>query len=229
MLRQRGERDFLITVDGRVLMTSSAHLSEVELARWVCEGLSAPRPRVLIGGLGMAYTLRAALDALAPAARVCVGELEAAVVEWCRGPLAPLTGSAVTDPRVEVAVGDVMEVVSAAAEGRRPGFDAIALDLFEGPRGDRREDTHPLYGSGALGLLQAALNPDGRLGVWSEEAAPGFVKRLTRMGFETDTRRVGRGGRRHTLFRARRPRQAAPEFGRNTAHGRSRGSHRRRR
>ncbi|MEM7410679.1 MAG: spermidine synthase [Myxococcota bacterium] len=229
VLRQRGERDFLITVDGRVLMTSTAHRSECDLAAWVCSDLEPPRPRVLIGGLGMGYTLRAALDVLPPGARVCAAELETGVVDWCRGPLAPLTGNAIGDSRVEIRVGDVMEVVREAAEGRRPAFDAIAIDLFEGPRGDRREETHPLYGSGALGLFQAALTERGWLGVWSEAPAQGFVKRLGRLGYETETRRAGRGGRHHTLFRARPARQAAPGFGRNADHGRARGSHRRRR
>lgn len=201
-LRRRGERDFLITVDGRVLMTSTAHGSESELATWVCEGL--PRaPRVLIGGLGMGYTLRAALDALPPEAAVRVAELEPAVVRWCRGPLSALHGAALEDPRVEVVEGDVMEQVRAAAARREPAWHAIALDLFEGPRGTRAEDDHPLYGVRALAAAQAALAPGGVLGIWSEADAPGFARRLLRTGFAVQTRRAGRGGRRHSLYRAR--------------------------
>lgn len=209
-LRRRGERDFLITVGGRVLMTSAAHRSEIALAEWACEGLPAPRPRVLIGGLGMGYTLRAALDALPAGARVEVAEIEPAVVAWCRGALAELSGAALRDPRVEVRVADVMEVVRAAARGAVAPFDAIALDLFLGPRGTRDEEDHPLYGRAALASVRAALAEGGVFAVWSEAPAPGFARRLEREGFRVETRRAGRGGRRHALFRAVRLQAGAP-------------------
>jgi spermidine synthase len=214
-LRRRGEREFLITVAGRVLMTSAAHRSESALAEWVCGDLSKRAPRVLIGGLGMGYTLRAALDALPPGASVSVAELEPAVVAWCRGPLAPLTGAAVGDPRVEVILADVMEPVRAAARGGRRPFDAIALDLFHGPRGTRDEEHHPLWGQGALAAVRDSLVPGGVLGIWSEAPAPGFARRLARVGFRAETRRAGRGGRRHTLYRARRALQAGGRAGRS--------------
>ena len=207
-LRARGEREFLITVAGRVLMTSAAHESERALAQWACEGLeSERRPRVLIGGLGMGYTLRAALDALPRAAAVRVCELERAVVAWCRGPLAELTARAVEDPRVEVVVADVCASLRAAASGALAPFDAIALDLFEGPRGTRDEEDHPLWGVAALDETARALAPGGALGVWCEEPAPGFAKRLARVGLSAQMRRAGRGGRRHVLYLARRPLQ----------------------
>jgi spermidine synthase len=202
-LRQRGAGEFLITVAGRVLMTSAAHGSESALAEWACEGLAAARPRVLIGGLGMGFTLRAALDALPRRAAVCVAELEPAVVRWCRGPLAPLTSDALGDPRVNVVAGDVMEVARAAARGDRPRFDAIALDLFQGPRGTRAEDDHPIWGDPALSTLRDALAPGGALAIWCEEAAPRFVRRLARAGLRAELRRSGRGGRRHAIYRAR--------------------------
>jgi len=201
-LRRRGEREFLIAVAGRVLMTSAAHRSESALAEWLCRDIAAARPRVLIGGLGMAYTLRAALDALPRSAAVCVAELEPAVVAWCRGPLAPLTGSALGDPRVEVVVGDVMESVRAAARGALARFDAIALDLFEGPRGTRGERDHPLWGDAAFALMRDAMAPGGALGIWCEEPAPGLARRLARAGLSAELRRAGRGGRRHALYRA---------------------------
>ena len=201
-LRRRGEREFLITVAGRVLMTSAAHRSESALAEWLCERLTSGRSRVLIGGLGMGYTLRAALDALPRTAVVRVAELEPAVVAWCRGPLAPLTGRAIEDPRVEVVVCDAMESIRAAARGDLPRFDAIALDLFEGPRGTRGEDHHPIWGTAALTLARDALAPGGTLGIWCEEPAPGLARRLARVGFHTEERRTGRGGRRHALYRA---------------------------
>ena len=202
-LRQRGEDDFLITVAGRVLMTSAAHRSECDLATWVCEALPRARGRLLIGGLGMGYTLHAALEVMSKSAFVRVAELEPAVVRWCRGPLAALHDDALADPRVDVAVGDVMGPIREAAAGREPRYHGIALDLFEGPRGTKAEDTHPLYGIEALTSARDALTPGGALGIWSEDDAPGFVKRLERLGFAAERRRAGRGGRRHTLFRAR--------------------------
>jgi hypothetical protein len=111
VLRQRGERDFLITIAGRVLMTSTARRSEEALATLALGALpAAATPRVLIGGLGMGYTLRAALEVLPAGAKVDVAELTPAVVRWCRGPLAPLTDAAVADRRVRVHVGDVRHV-----------------------------------------------------------------------------------------------------------------------
>ncbi len=203
-LRQRGEREFLITVAGRVLMTSAAHRSESALAEWLCEDLVDRRPKVLIGGLGMGYTLRAALDALPRAARVRVAELEPAVVDWCRGPLAPLTDRALDDPRVDVVMGDVMGSIRAAAQGAIPRFDVIALDLFAGPRGTRSEDDHPIWGVAAIADMARALASGGALGIWCEEPAPGLARRLARAGLSAQMRRVGRGGRRHTLYRAQR-------------------------
>src|SRR6185369_1452532 len=108
-LRRRGEKDFLITIAGRVLMSSAAHRSEDKLAELACAGLARKRrARVLVSGLGMGFTLRAALDQLGPDAEVTVAELNPVVVEWCTsGPLAPLTASAACDPRVTVEVADV--------------------------------------------------------------------------------------------------------------------------
>lgn len=202
VLRRRGERDFLIGLGTRVLMTSAAHRSEQRLAERACEGLDAvAAARVLIGGLGMGYTLRAALDVLRADARVVVAELEPAVVRWCEGPLAPLTGGAVRDPRVELVVADVARVIREAPPG---AFHAIALDLFEGPRGGRGEAAHPLYGDAALRSCARALARGGVLAVWSEADAPGFARRLAAAGFVARRERAGRGGRRHPLYVARR-------------------------
>ena len=146
--------------------------------------------------------MRAALDSLPERARVVVAELEPAVARWCEGPLAVLTDRAVSDSRASIEISDVATVVVAAAEGIRPRFDAIALDLFEGPRGTRSEDAHPLYGRAMLERVRGALTPAGAFAVWSEEAAPGFEKRLARVGFDTTRQRIGRGGRRHVVYRA---------------------------
>jgi spermidine synthase len=200
-LRQRGSRDFLIVIDGRVLMTSAAPCSEQALARAACGRIARrAEPCLLIGGLGMAYTLRAALDLLPRRARVVVAEVEPAVVRWCEGPLAELTDCASADPRVAIELADVAELIAAAARGGRQRFDAIALDLCGGPRGSRAEAHHPLYGNAMLEAVRRALAPRGVFAVWSEEAAPGFEKRLVRCGFEVQVERAGRGGRRHVIY-----------------------------
>jgi spermidine synthase len=206
-LRMRGDSDFLILVDGRVLMQSVAHRSEVELAVVACRPLrQAPRPRVLVGGLGMGYTLRAALDELPATAEVTVAELTPRIVEWCRGPLARLTEAAVDDPRVRLHVGDVAEVIARTPAAAR--WDAIVLDLYEGPyvATGRRDD--PVFGKAALVRARAALAPGGVLAIWSEDHEAAFEKRLRDAGFSVEVRSSGRGGRRHVIYVAcQAPRQ----------------------
>lgn len=195
-LRRRGEDQFLLVIAGRVLMTSEARRSEEALATLACARLARwPKPRVMIGGLGMAFTLRAALDALPPEARVVVAELHAEMLEWCRGPLAPLTGGAVLDPRVTVTIADVNQVIAAAAGG---GHHAILLDLYEGPHG--QDDSDPLYGVAALARARAALAPGGVLAVWSEEPDARFARRFGAAGFDVEMQRTGRGGRHHAIY-----------------------------
>lgn len=198
-LRMRGNSDFLILVDGRVLMQSVSHRSELELAVVACRPLrGATRPRVLVGGLGMGYTLRAALDELPPDAEVTVAELTPRIVEWCRGPLARLTASAVDDPRVRLHVGDVAEVVAATPATAR--WSAIVLDLYEGPyvATGRRDD--PVFGKAALARTRDALAPHGVLAIWSEDREAAFEKRLRDLGFTVEVHTAGRGGRRHAVY-----------------------------
>jgi spermidine synthase len=212
-LRRRGERDFLITLAGRVLMNSAAHRSEVALAELAAAAIAGrTAPRLLIGGLGMGYTLRAALDALPAAARITVAELEPAVVRWCRGPLSALTHAAVDDARVRLEVTDVANVIAAASRREGDGgFDAIALDLLEGPRG--RADPH--FGDAALRELRAALAPGGVVAIWSESPDAGFERRLAAAGFRVERSRPGRGGLRHAVTLGRRlgGRRARPDSG----------------
>lgn len=193
-LRRRGG-DFLITIAGRVLMTSSAHRSEDLLARLAC-GKLPQRARVLIGGLGMGYTLRAALDALSPQAAVRVAELNPQVVAWCRGPIRQLSGRALDDPRVTVEIGDV----TAAVDGAR-GLDAIVYDLYEGPHAATQRGADPLYGDAALARVARALAPGGVFAVWSEEADQRFESRLRARGFTVEKKRAG-GGRAHVVYLA---------------------------
>jgi spermidine synthase len=199
-LRRRGEREFLIVIDGRVLMTSNERRSEQALATLACEALAAGSPRVLIGGLGMAYTVRAALDAVPPAAQIVVAELTAAVVDWCRGPLAPLTGAAVLDPRVRVVIDDVARVIARAP---RAHYDAIVLDLYEGPHAATQRADDPFYGRAALKRCHAALAPGGVLAVWSEEPDAAFAGRLAAAGFDVATHRLGKT-RTHIVYVGRR-------------------------
>lgn len=204
-LRQRGERDFLITVGGLVLMNSSAHRSEVALGQLACGHLkSQASPRVLVGGLGMGYTLKAVLDSLPDTGRVVVAELNPVVVKWCRGPLAGLTDSAVADPRVSVEIADVADLIRRSkAGGGEEGFDAVVLDLYKGPhyRSHKRDD--PLYGSRAIENTRAALKPDGVFAVWGENYDAEFDKRLCAAGFTVTSERPGRGGLRHVVFVAK--------------------------
>lgn len=202
-LRQRGDAEFLITIGSRVLMTSVARHSEESLSRLGCAPLAKRRsPRILIGGLGMGFTLRAALDALPRTAQVVVAELNPAVVEWCRGPLSQLTRAAIDDPRVQIEIGDVSRVIATAAPG---SFDAILLDLYEGPHAATQRASDPFYGRGALLRTFAALSLGGVFAVWSEDADPPFAQRLSDVGFAVSRHREGQGGRTHFVYLGERP------------------------
>lgn len=206
-LRQRGARDFLITLDNLVLMNSLANRSEIVLGQVGCAGLmDHPAPRVLVGGLGMGCTLRAVLDSLPPSATVTVAELNPVVVQWSRGPLAELTGAAADDPRVTIEIADVAKVVTRAAKcGKTARFDAIVFDLYRGPhfRTDREGD--PLYGRRAIERARDALVPGGLFAIWGENYDEGFAERLKVAGFDVRHEKPGRGGYRHVVFLARRP------------------------
>jgi len=201
-LRQRGERDFLIMLDSQVLMNSLANRSEVVLGQLGCDHLKEiENPRVLVGGLGMGFTLRAVLDTLPGSASVTVAELNPTVVEWCRGPLAALTAKAVDDPRVTVEICDVAHRIRrTAVNGGEARFDAIILDLYRGPHARTHHSDDPLYGSRAIENMRAALKPCGVVAVWGEQYDESFDKRLRSAGFTVTTDRPGRGGLRHVVF-----------------------------
>lgn len=203
-LFQRGE-EFSIRIVGRgELMNSRAHGSEDALAALACERLAErTHPRILIGGLGMGFTLAAALRELGPEAQVVVAELVPAVVAWNRGTLAALAGNPLQDPRVTVREMDVGKIMKA----ERKAFDAILLDVDNGPEGLTRDANDWLYGP--VGVLAAceALRPNGILAVWSAGQDREFTDRLRQAGFETEEVRVrarGTKGSRHLIWLARR-------------------------
>lgn len=199
-LVRRGE-EFAIRASGQLLMSSRQHGSEDALAAVACEFLrNRPAPRLLVGGLGMGFTLRAALDSLPADARVTVAELVPAIVEWNRGALAPLAKQPLDDARVEVVVDDVRRVMDRQAAR----FDAVALDVDNGPHALTTPANAPLYFERGLKSAHRALRPGGALIVWSAAEDPAFVRRLERVGYrvrvERPTVRGGKRGARHVLF-----------------------------
>jgi len=199
-LRKRGDKDYLITIAGRVLMNSTSNRSEILLSVLTCNSLNnKKKPRILIGGLGMGYTLKAALDSLPPDARVVVAELNPVVVKWCRGPIAHLTGDAVNDHRVTIEIADVGAIIKKADNE----FDAIILDLYEGPFEAAKERGGHLYGADALRSSSSALVPGGVFAVWSEDPDKAFEKRLVQAGFAFNSHRPPRGSR-HIIYVAKK-------------------------
>lgn len=201
------ERDgtFVIRSGGRELMSSRAHGSEEELARAVLEGRRFERPpRVLIGGLGLGYTLRATLELLPPGGAAVVSELSEAVVTWNRGVLATLSGGALEDPRVRVEAGDVRALLGRTEPG---AFDALLLDVDNGPSALSAPGNAALYGERGIALCRSALGAGGMLGVWSAGPDAGYLRRLKSGGFDAQMREVQAhpgSPTRHTLFIARR-------------------------
>ncbi len=195
------DREHVIFADGKLLMSSRMHGSEEALATLACAHVtSAAAPRVLVGGLGLGFTLRATLDVLPPRATVVVAELVPAVVEWNRGPLGPLANHPLEDPRVEVAVGDVAGVI----KRHRAGFDAILLDVDNGPDAFTSSLNAGLYANDGVVQAHAALTPHGVLAVWSAWEDRKFEQRLRWAGFTVTMHRVRarlkQGGPRHTIF-----------------------------
>ncbi len=197
-LRKRGKGDFLITIGSQVLMNSKAQRSEIALGELGCRKLKThPAPRVLVGGLGMAITLRAVLDQLPASAEVVVAELNPRIHQWCLGPLAELTAGAASDPRVRVEIADVAALIKTSPA---ESFDAIIFDLYRGPhpKTDRRDD--PLYGSRAIARSSAALKTGGVFAIWGENPDNSFESRLKTAGFAVRCERPGKGGYRHAVW-----------------------------
>ena len=201
-LMQRGD-EFAIMLGANQLMSSRLSGSEAALATLAFRQIaSVEKPSVLIGGLGMGFTLRAALKVLGNEAQVLVAELVPAVVAWARGPMAALFGDSLGDPRVEVREIDVGAAIAAG----RAAYDAILLDVDNGPEGLTRAANKALYDAGGLAAAHLALRPNGVLAVWSSGPNPAFTKRLRAAGFavnEIAIRASGRGssgGARHVIW-----------------------------
>ncbi len=201
-LRQRGPKDFQIALGGMVLMNSAANRSEEALGKLACEGLAAPKPRTLVAGLGLGFTLRAMLDVLPAQAHVIAAELNPVVAKWCEGPLAELTSHAVADPRVTVEITDVVHVIRRAAADPEQRLDAIVLDLYTGPHARSHPVTDPAYGTKAIAEMKQALTPAGRLAVWGEAHNQAYEDRLKRGGFTVTRHRPGTGGLKHVVYLA---------------------------
>ncbi len=204
VLSKRGE-EFAIRLKGAELMNSRAHQSEDLLAALGCKGLAeVPGVRVLVGGLGMGFTARAALGAVGADARVEIAELIPEVVEWNRGPLAHLAGNPLDDPRVRVKVADVVRLIG-DADGI---YHSILLDVDNGPDAFTAPSNAALYGVPGLKRARRALVAQGRLAVWSVEDDKAFTGRLIGVGFSVEQHKVAPrsgSGARHVLWIARAP------------------------
>jgi len=187
MVLYRHDRDFTIRVNGEDLMHSRHHESELELARLGCAHLAGRRaPAILIGGLGMGYTLRQTLDLVGADARVTVGELLGAVVEWNRDFFGELNGHPLADQRVDLRTGDVVELISRA----KSGFDAILLDIDNGPDAMTHSGNSRLYGYEGIWACRRALRKQGCLAVWSAKPGKEFEQLLMDCGFQVRRFRV---------------------------------------
>ena len=204
-LMRRGG-DFMITLDRNELMNSRMSGSEEALATMTAERLAGRKGQHwLVGGYGMGFTLRAALAVLGPDARITVAELVPKIVEWARGPMAGLTGGCLDDPRVTLVQADVALQIAAG----RDAYDAILLDVDNGPDGLVRAGNDRLYTREGLAAARAALTPGGVLAVWSAGKDPVFAGRLRKAGFaveEVQVRARSNGkGAKHTIWFAVRP------------------------
>jgi spermidine synthase len=199
-LMRRGD-EFSIKLGVAELMTSRLFGSEEALATLAAERIRDRKaPRILIGGLGMGFTLRAALTAFGAEARIVVAELVPAVVDWARGPMAELFGACLADIRVELAIADVAALIRAG----KPPYDAILLDVDNGPEGMTQSANDGLYSARGLQAARAALCPGGVLAVWSQGPDDAFAERFARAGFVVEEKRVrargARGGSRHIIW-----------------------------
>ncbi|QFT78540.1 spermidine synthase [Erythrobacter sp. THAF29] len=203
-------RDFVIMLGRDELMGTRMQFSEEQLAVLTLAELSRPAPRVLIGGYGMGFTYRAALSKVTDGGEVVVAEIVPEILDWARGPLSDLTGDTLDDPRGEVVLCDVAALIDDANDGTCEKFDAILLDVDNGPDGIVRDANDRLYTRTGLAKAKDALNPGGILAVWSAAPDHKFTRRLKEAGFDVEAREVrarpNNKGPRHTIWLARKVR-----------------------
>jgi spermidine synthase len=191
--------EFAIMLGRAELMNSRRSGSEKALATMSCARLrDRQQPHLLIGGLGMGFTLRAALAELGANARITVAELVPAVVAWARGPLAEISGNSLIDPRVCIREADVGGLIKSASST----YDAILLDVDNGPEGLTRSANDALYDAKGLSAARTALRPGGILAVWSSGSDRNFSQRLRKAGFSVDELKVRANGARHVIWMA---------------------------
>ncbi len=225
------DSEYVLRVDGRELMSNRRHASELRLG--VIGGLAAASPgrRVLIGGLGLGFTLRGVLAHAAPDTEVVVAELMPEIITWNARSDWPLAADALADPRTRVALGDVGARIAEAADGAVPRYDAILLDADNGTTPMMTEGNRALYRTDGVRRARAALNPGGLIAYWSAVPEPAFEKLLRREGLKVETEFVrawGTGGPRHAIMIARRGGASGPPTlahpGSRSAGSRPRGS-----
>lgn len=201
-------RDFIIMLGRDELMGTRMQFSEEQLAQLTLERLTAPRPRVLIGGYGMGFTYRAALEKLAEDGQVVVAEIVPEILDWASGPLAHLTGDTLDDPRGEVVICDVAALIDDANDGTCAKFDAILLDVDNGPDGVVRDPNDRLYTRTGLAKAKEALKPGGILAIWSAADDHKFTRRLMDAGYRVDVvevrARPNNKGPRHWIWFAQK-------------------------
>ena len=198
----KGTDEYSIMLGRIELMNSRLSGSEEALATLTCAGLAVKNPRLLIGGYGMGFTLRAALSVLPPQAHVEVAELIPAIVQWAREPMAALSANCLADSRVAITLGDVCDIIAKADRD----YDAILLDVDNGPDGLTHEANDRLYSMAGLAAAKQALRSNGILAIWSSEGDARFTSRLHKPGFAVEVKTVparssGKGAK-HTIWLA---------------------------
>jgi spermidine synthase len=200
--------DFMIVLGRNELMSTRMRFSEEQLAQLTIERLGKEHARMLIGGYGMGFTYRAAAARLGEKAQIVVAEISDAIIEWAKGPMAELTGEGLSDPRLDLKICDVAALIDDANDGTCAKFDAILLDVDNGPDGIVRDANNRIYSRTGLAKARDALKPGGILAVWSAGPDPAFAKRLRDTGLEivewNVRSRPNKKGAHHIIWFARK-------------------------
>ncbi|MGY6552273.1 MAG: MnmC family methyltransferase [Erythrobacter sp.] len=186
----RHGRDFIIALGRNELMSTRMQFSEEQLAELTLDRLGKEHPRILIGGYGMGFTYRAARAKAGANAQIVVAEISHAILEWAEGPMAELTGTSLADPRLDLKICDVAALIDDANDGTCAKYDAILLDVDNGPDGLVRDENNRLYSRTGIAKARDALKPGGILAVWSAAPDPAFRKRLKDAGLMVEEHRI---------------------------------------